>query len=193
MGAMLAVKFALKYPERVEKLVLENPIGLEDYRAATGPISFEQLYHSELQDHNTNSHDIRNFYKRYFVVWKREYEQFVEIKARVALSGEFPRWAKAAARTYAPIFDEPIVPDLPKLKVPTLLVIGQSDRTVVGKNSMTPEKAALAGDYPAMGKAAQKAIPNSKLVEMAKIGHIPHLEAAEAFHLALLTFLEARL
>ncbi|WP_242510084.1 alpha/beta fold hydrolase [Hymenobacter persicinus] len=32
MGGMLAARFALLYPEATEKLVLENPIGLEDYR-----------------------------------------------------------------------------------------------------------------------------------------------------------------
>ena len=32
-GGMLAVRFALMYPERVSQLILEDPIGLEDYRA----------------------------------------------------------------------------------------------------------------------------------------------------------------
>jgi pimeloyl-ACP methyl ester carboxylesterase len=32
MGGMLASRFALLYPERTAQLVLENPIGLEDYR-----------------------------------------------------------------------------------------------------------------------------------------------------------------
>jgi pimeloyl-ACP methyl ester carboxylesterase len=32
MGGMLATRFALMYPETTEKLILENPIGLEDYK-----------------------------------------------------------------------------------------------------------------------------------------------------------------
>ncbi|MGE8243309.1 MAG: alpha/beta fold hydrolase, partial [Sphingobacterium sp.] len=32
MGGMLATRFTLMYPETVEKLVLENPIGLEDWK-----------------------------------------------------------------------------------------------------------------------------------------------------------------
>jgi pimeloyl-ACP methyl ester carboxylesterase len=32
MGGMLAVRFARNYPARTAQLVLENPIGLEDYR-----------------------------------------------------------------------------------------------------------------------------------------------------------------
>jgi pimeloyl-ACP methyl ester carboxylesterase len=32
MGGMIATRFTLQYPEKVEKLILENPIGLEDYK-----------------------------------------------------------------------------------------------------------------------------------------------------------------
>jgi pimeloyl-ACP methyl ester carboxylesterase len=32
LGGMLAVRFSRSYPTRVERLVLEAPIGLEDYR-----------------------------------------------------------------------------------------------------------------------------------------------------------------
>lgn len=188
MGGMLAVKFARKYPHRVEKLVLENPIGLEDYRAAIGPVPFEKILQTELAD--TDTEKIRAFYKRYFVAWKPEYESFVEIKARVALSGEFPRWATAAARTYAPIFEQPIVPDLPKLQVPTLLIIGQEDRTAVGKNYATPAVAATLGNYPLLAKTAARAIRGAQLAEFAGVGHIPHLEASDRFYSTLLQFLK---
>ncbi|RYG68720.1 alpha/beta hydrolase, partial [bacterium] len=188
MGGMVAVKFARKYPQRVQKLVLENPIGLEDYKAAIGPVPFAKLLKTELND--TNTVKLRAFYKRYFVQWKPEFEKFVEIKSRIALSGEFNRWAKAAALTYAPIFDEPIVPDFPRLKVPTLLIIGQSDRTVVGKPYATPEVAKTLGNYPRLGRVTQKAIPGAKLVELPNVGHIPHLEVPEKFNVTLLQFLK---
>jgi pimeloyl-ACP methyl ester carboxylesterase len=32
MGGMVATRFALMYPERVEKFILEDPIGLEDWQ-----------------------------------------------------------------------------------------------------------------------------------------------------------------
>src|SRR6202012_1277662 len=44
MGGMLATRFALMFPERVERLVLVNPIGLEDWKAV-GP------YHSVVSWH----------------------------------------------------------------------------------------------------------------------------------------------
>jgi pimeloyl-ACP methyl ester carboxylesterase len=38
-------------------------------------------------------------------------------------------------------------------------------------------------------RAAAKDIPNRRLIEIPEVGHIPHLEAPEQFHRALLEFL----
>lgn len=47
------------------------------------------------------------------------------------------------------------------------------------------------GQYTELGKAAAKDIPNCTLVELPYVGHIPHLEAPEQLHQALLAFLQA--
>ena len=44
MGGMLAVRFALMFPGKTEKLVLENPIGLEDYKSFVPYQSLEEIY-----------------------------------------------------------------------------------------------------------------------------------------------------
>ena len=45
------------------------------------------------------------------------------------------------------------------------------------------------GYFPQLGKDAQKRIPGAKLVEFENVGHVPHLEAPERFHSAVLDFL----
>jgi len=70
-----------------------------------------------------------------------------------------------------------------------LLVIGQADRTTLGRGSLPPEVLATLGRFPELGKQAALAIPGAKLVELDGVGHIPHLEAADRFHPALLMFL----
>lgn len=49
MGGMLATRFALMYPETTEKLILENPIGLEDYKTLTPYVSVDKMYQNELK------------------------------------------------------------------------------------------------------------------------------------------------
>ncbi len=188
MGGMLAARVALNYKERVTKLVFENPIGLEDYRFNVPPLPTEQVYQSELK--NTDTRKIRSFISNYVVEWKPEvFEPFVEVRKRVTLGGEYPRWAKAAALTYQMVYRQPVVHEFPNIKAPTLVVIGQKDRTTLGRGFVAPEVIATMGNYPELGKKTARAIPDAQLVEIENADHIPHLEVPEEFHEALLEFL----
>ena len=188
MGGMLAVRFARNYPQRTSRLILENPIGLEDYRFAIPPQPTSKIYESELNQVDPDK--IRAFYKQYVVEWKPEiYEKFVEARARISLSGEFPRWAKASALTYQMIYQQPVRHEFALIQAPTLLVIGQEDRTVVGRNFVSEEVRKGLGQYPRLGKAAARDIPGSKLVEIKNVGHIPHLEVPDTFNKEVLAFL----
>jgi len=186
MGGMLAVRFARTFPERTTHLILENPIGLEDYRIGIPPRKLETLYQNEL---NQTPEAYRQFVRRYFVQWKPDYERFVEVRARIAVGGEFPRWARASALTYQMIYQQPVRHEFALIKTPTLLIIGQEDRTVVGGNYVNEEIRHTLGNYPQLGKQAARDIPGSKLVELQRVGHIPHLEATNEFHRVLLEFL----
>lgn len=187
MGGMLAVRFARNYPERTTRLALENPIGLEDYRFFVPPQTTERVAEDELKQ--TDPAKIRAFLKNYFVEWRPEYEPFVEVRARIALGGEFPRWARSSALTYQMIVQQPVRHEFSLLRVPTLLVIGQDDRTVVGRQYLSDDERNAHGNYPELGRAAAKDIPGAKLVEVSRCGHIPHLEQPKAFEETLLRFL----
>jgi pimeloyl-ACP methyl ester carboxylesterase len=105
------------------------------------------------------------------------------------LSGEYPHFARVSALTYQMIYDGPIYGELPKLTVPTLLVIGQQDRTVFGRRFAPPEAVKTMGNFPQLGKAAQKMIPGAQLSEFAGVGHVPHLEMPQRFVAVVLDFL----
>lgn len=186
MGGMLAVRFARNYPERTPLLALEDPIGLEDYRFFVPPQSTESLYEVEMQ---MTPEKYRAFVKRYFVTWKPEYESFVETRLRVMLSGEFPRFARAAALTFQMIYQQPVRHEFFLIKPTTLLVVGLQDRTTVGRGRVPEDILKDKGQYPQLGKAAARDIPQCKLVEIPNVGHIPHLEAPGQFHEVLLNFL----
>ena len=191
MGGMLAVRFARTYPQMTTHLVLENPIGLEDYRFKVPPRATEEIYEQELNGGDPQK--VREFLKRYVVDWKPEiYERFVEVRSRIALSGEYPRWAKASALTAQMIYREPVRHEFGLIKTPTLLVIGQEDRTTLGRGQVAPEVLNTLGQYPQLGRAAAKDIPGSKLIELDNVGHIPHLESPDRFHDVLLEFLESQ-
>jgi beta-lactamase class D/pimeloyl-ACP methyl ester carboxylesterase len=186
MGGMLAVRFALQYPERVTRVVLENPLGLEDYRRKIPPASLDELYQEEMK---RTEEAIRSAHQAYYVEWKAEYEEYVQVHYRWTLSGEYPRLARVAARTSQMIYEQPVVQELGQVKAPVLLVIGQEDRTAPGKNRAPERARASLGQYPELGRAAAGSLPKATLLPLPGVGHIPHLESPAAFHRALLEFL----
>jgi pimeloyl-ACP methyl ester carboxylesterase len=187
MGGMLATRFTLMYPDMVSRLVLENPIGLEDYRAFVPYAAPEELYRNEL---NATAESILAYHKGYFVHWQPSFGEYADVAARWKLSGEFPRMARSAALTYQMIYEQPVCHEFADIRVPTLLVIGQADRTVVGKARVRKELLSRVGQYPELGRKTARLIPGSRLVEIPDVGHIPHFEAKAKFHQQLLTFLK---
>lgn len=183
MGGMLATRFALMYPETTEKLLLENPIGLEDYKTFIPYITTAQQYQTELK---TTAESVRKYYQgSYFTYWKPEYEYLVSIAGGVTYSSDYPRWAKVAALTYTMIYEQPVVYEFQNLKVPTVLFIGKEDKTIVGKGLLTPDQQALHGQYKLLGKQTAAKIIGAKIIEFDACGHIPHVEIPTEFLVAL--------
>ena len=87
------------------------------------------------------------------------------------------------------IVTQPVYYEFGDIAVPTLLIIGQRDRTAIGRNNAPQELAEKLGDYPKLGRATDATIPDSKLVEIDGIGHLPHIEAFPLFIEPLKEFL----
>ena len=183
MGGMLATRFTLMYPETVEKLLLEDPIGLEDYRTFVPYITAEQDYQTELK---TSYESVKKYYQSsYFTQWKPQYDYLVKIGAGVAGSADFPRYAKVAALTMEMIYEQPVCYEFNLIKVPTVLFIGKQDKTIVGKALLKPKVQAQHGQYAILGPQTAQTIPGCKLIEFDHCGHIPHWEVPEQFLKAL--------
>lgn len=186
MGGMLAARFALMYPAKTEKLILENPIGLEDYKTFVPYQSLEDIYRKEK---SATYESYKKYQKTYYPVWKPDYEQYVQAQAEALTDSNFNRIAWVNAITYQMIYEQPVVCEFKNITAPTLLIIGQADRTIVGKDLLNEKQKSNHGQYPQLGKTIQQQIRNCKLAELSGVGHIPHIEATEAFKKAVFDFL----
>ena len=123
MGGMVATRFTLMYPERVEKFILEDPIGLEDWKVKVPYQSVDDWYQRELkQDYNSLKKYQQESY--YHGTWKPEYDKWLEVPVGWTLSKDYPRIAWNSALTYDMIFTQPVCYEFENIKAPTLLIIG---------------------------------------------------------------------
>lgn len=189
MGGMLAVRFVLCYPAMTEKLILTDPIGLEDYQRLVPYQPVYEQYKVELEE---NYHKLKQYEESsyYHNEWKPQYDEPLNVIAGWTTGRDFKAVAWSSALTYDMIMTQPVVYELDQIEVPTLLIIGQSDKAAVGKEYATEQVKQTMGDYPKLGKSAQSKIRNSKLVELEGVGHVPQLEAFEQFIEAVVNFLK---
>jgi len=190
MGGMVATRFTLMYPERVEKFILENPIGLEDWKVKVPYQSVVEWYQREIKQ-NYNSLKKYQQESYYHGTWKPEYDKWLEVPAGWTLSKDYPHIAWNSALTYDMIFTQPVCYEFENMKVPTLLIIGQLDRTAIGKNLVGENVRKTLGNYPELGKLTHEKIKGSKLVELDGVGHAPHIEALNRFIQPLREFLKS--
>jgi len=192
MGGMVAVRYALMFPEQVASLILVNPIGLEDWKAQGVPYTtVDAAYQQELAQ---TAEKIREYQREnyYDGKWRVDYEPWVQMLVEFTRNPDYPRMAWNQALTFDMIQTQPVIYELPLIKVPTLLIIGQRDRTAPGRNRAPAEMRDKLGNYPELGRAAAKAIPQAKLVELEAIGHLPHIEEFPRFITPLKEFLAVR-
>lgn len=185
-GGMLATRYALMYPQHTEKLVLVNPIGLEDWKAKGVPYrSVDEWYQRELK---TSAESIKSYEQKtyYMGEWKPEYDKWVEMLAGLNNGPGKQKVAWNSALIYEMIYTQPVYYEFKNLRVPTTLFIGTGDTTAPGSDSAPPEVKKTLGNYHVLGKEAAKLIPNARLVEFPGMGHAPQMQEPEKFHQALL-------
>ena len=189
MGGMLATRFALMYPDTTTKLILENPIGLEDWKLKVPYQSVTWWYNNELKKsyEGIKKYQLVNYYDN---AWKPEYDVWVNLLAGWTLNSDYKTIAWNNALTYDMIFTQPVVYEFKNITVPTLLIIGTRDRTALGKPLVTEEVRQTMGLYSELGKKTQQEIPNAKLIEIENVGHLPHIEKFDSFIQPLLQFIK---
>lgn len=189
IGGMLATRFVLMYPDMIEKFILVNPIGLEDYKLKVPYQPLDAAYQKELKQtyESLKKYQQTNYYDGQ---WKPAYEEWLAPLAGWTLNKDYPVIAWNSALTSDMIMTQPVVYEFEKVKAPTLLIIGQRDRTAIGKDMAPKELQSTMGNYPELGKQTQAKIANSKLVPIEGVGHLPHIEAFDQFIKPLLDFLK---
>lgn len=191
-GGMLATRFALMFADRVEQLVMVNPIGLEDWKAEGVPaLSVDEWY---ARERKVTATMIRNYERSTYYVneWRPEYETWVQMLAGMYQGPGGFTVAWHSALLYDMIFTQPVLYEFPNLRVPTLLLIGEKDNTAIGKDVAPPEVKSRLGNYPALARRTAAAIPGASLVLFPELGHAPQMQAPDRFHRALLEGLNRR-
>ncbi|BBW91763.1 alpha/beta hydrolase [Pseudoalteromonas sp. PS1M3] len=180
MGGMLASRFALMYPNTTTKLVLLNPIGLENYLHYVEYKDTNFFYKNELAKtpKGVKKYQQKNYYDG---KWNATYSALTNFITGQIQGPDKAHMAWVNAKTYDMIFTQPVITEFKDFAVPVELIIGTRDRTGPGRNWKKTGVDYELGRYDKLGKNAVSLIPNAKLYELDNLGHLPHIEDFERF------------
>ncbi|RUO26537.1 alpha/beta hydrolase [Aliidiomarina minuta] len=180
MGGMLASRYALNHADEVSKLVLVNPIGLEDYLRYVEYKDPAFFYANEL---DKTIAGVREYQREHYYdgQWSDDYEALIQIHAGWINGPDWERVAWNNALTFDMIFTGAVVNEFDQLSVPTDLIIGTRDTTGPGRGWKKEGVEYELGRFDQLGKRAAEQIPEAYLHELEDIGHMPQFEAFERY------------
>jgi len=181
MGGQTAIVMSLKYPDRVNKLILTAPAGFEVFTEGEKEW-FREVMTIELVK-STSVKNIRanlmaNFYDT------PEDAEFM-ITDRIALRGakDFDKYCYAVANSVNGMVDEPVFNLLERIQQPALIIFGENDNLI-------PNRFLNGGFTKDFAEAGHSKIPNSKLVMIPNCGHFVQFEKAEITNKEIINFLK---
>ena len=182
MGGMLATRFATQYPDLTERVVLYNPIGLQDPRFGRPAESVDEAYKRTL---GTTYQTIRASIMRYVShnegAWTPEFEKYTRVRYAWTLSADWPRLAMVQTLIGQMLYQDQVVNDWSHIKAATLAFGGAED-SLPGSAAVFKERMKFVAD----------SVPNGKgrLLLLPGLGHVPHMEAPEKTLPPLVSFLK---
>lgn len=188
-GGMLAMHFALLFPDAAERLVLVNPLGLVDRMAEGVPyVPSDKLIATERRKdfESMKAYQLKTYYHG---DWSPRYDRWVAMLAGQYATNDDDAVEIPQAKTAEMILTQPVSQHLSRLKLPVTLMIGMRDTTTFGKEQAPPAVQARLQPIPQIAAAAAARMPDARLITFPDYGHAPQVEAPEVFEARLLEIL----
>ena len=168
MGGQTAIKFAAKYPEKLDKLILIAPAGIEKFSEFEGT-AMKMVMNPTTIMASTEEQIDRN-YQLNFYKMPKEAAQMIQDRKNIVKSADFEAHAIAIQKSVKGMLDDTVTQDLEKISSPTLILFGKNDALIPNKYlhpTLTIDE---------LSKTAQESIKGSKLILINEAGHFLQFE-----------------
>lgn len=180
MGGQIAMHAALTHPEKVKKLVLIAPAGLETFTDQEAAIlkNYAQPNFFKLQ----TEPQVRAGFQSNFHAFPANAEFLVADRMKLAACASFDAYFRTVAGGVKSMLNQPVRSKLGEIKQPTLIIYGRQDALIPNKlfhPTLTTEAVAQFSSE----------IPHSQLELIDEAGHLVMFEQAERVNKLLTIFI----
>ncbi len=181
MGGQVSLTLALEAPERVRRLALVSPAGIEPFTPKEG----EALKNATTAEGivNTTDEQVRQNTALNFAEWSDEYAWIIEQRHALSERDDFAAYAEANARSVAGMLESDVRDRLGEIGVPALILFGAGDKLI--PNQYLHENMTTAD----VAERAEEVLPNATVRLVDEAGHLIMLERPSVFREELRSFL----
>jgi pimeloyl-ACP methyl ester carboxylesterase len=182
MGGQIGMTLALERPERIARLALISPAGIEQFSAQEAA-TLKQLTTPQSIE-AADSARVEQSIAVNFGTWAPRFRWLLEQRFQLAERSDFDQYAEANARAVAGMLDGPVIDRIGALPMPVLVLFGAQDKLIPNRYLHPTLTTAAVAD------SARAALPESATVQLIDdAGHLLMLEQPAAFTDALRGFL----
>lgn len=180
MGGQISMVTALHHPEVIDKLVLVDPAGFENFHAG------QRKWFKEVMTPNlvrlTTLEGIEANLATNFYNMPDDAIFMITDRAAMRTASDFDNYCYAVCQSVAGMVDEPVIDKLSLIDKPTLIFFGENDNLI-------PNRYLNPGSTIKIAESGAAKIKNSKLIMVPKCGHFMMFEKSDVFNTELEAFL----
>jgi len=183
MGAHISIFTAIKYSDRVKKLVLASPAGFETFNEFESQIlkdfmTVDLLINNNIEQLRQNV--IINFYKI-----PKDAEFMIEDRIALKNAKDFKLYCSSVVKSLHAMLNEPVFDKLELIKQQTLILFGEDDYLIPNRELHKNLKTKL------VAESGARKISNNKLIMVPECGHFLPFEQPDVFNKEVIKFLKS--
>lgn len=173
MGGQISIVASLSYSDKIEKIILVDPAGFEQFHAGQR-LWFKEVMTPDLV-RSTTLEGIETNLATNFYNLPEDAQFMIDDRIAIRTAKDFDYYCLAVSRSVAGMVDEPVYEKLGEIKTPTLVFFGENDNLI-------PNRYLNPGKTSKIAKDGASKIKDAKLVMVPKCGHFMMFEKSEVFN-----------
>lgn len=184
MGGQASIKLATMYPERIEKLILVAPAGLEQFSEASSNVM--KSFFTTASVKNTTDAQIEKNYALNFYVQPKDVSKMITDRKKIKEASNFDAHCEAIVKSVSGMLNDPVYNDLENISQPTLVIFGNQDMLIPNRYfnpTLTTE---------AVGNIAVEKIKQARLEFIKDAGHFVQFEKPKEVNALIHQFVDGK-
>ncbi len=184
MGGQASIKLATMHPERIEKLLLVAPAGLEQFSEASSNVM--KSFFTTASVKNTTDAQIEKNYALNFYVQPKDVSKMITDRKKIKKASDFDAHCEAIVKSVSGMLNDPVYHDLEIISQPTLVIFGNQDMLIPNRYfnpTLTIE---------AVGNIALEKIEQVRLECVKDAGHFVQFEKPKEVNTLIQQFVDGK-